>query len=140
MAWMETDCKISHKRYILSMEDKMVVLRLLPYPGPRGERREEREKTEKTEEREERGERGERGERREERGERRKRGKSRVERKPLEAGDANLTIMLRWVSINITRSINKQPITTHLSVNSSQLEYDIRQLNVPSNQEAGSDL
>ena len=62
MAWMETDCKISHKRYILSMEDKMVVLRLLPYPGPRGERREEREKTEEREER------GERGERREERG------------------------------------------------------------------------
>ena len=66
MAWMETDCKISHKRYVLSMEDKMVVLRLLPYPGPRGERREEREKTEKTEEREEREARGERGERREE--------------------------------------------------------------------------
>ena len=131
MAWMETDCKISHKRYVLSMEDKMVVLRLLPYPGPRGERRERRE---------ERGERRERREEREARGERRKRGKRRVERKPLEAGDANLTIMLRWVSINITRSINKQPITTHLLVNSSQLEYDIRQLNVPSNQETGSDL
>ena len=71
MAWMETDCKISHKRYVLSMEDKMVVLRLLPYPGPRGERRERRE--ERGERREERGERGERREERGERGERRER-------------------------------------------------------------------
>ena len=37
-----------------------------------------------------------------------------VERKPLVAGDANLTIMLRYLSINITKSINKQQITTHL--------------------------
>ena len=45
------------------------------------------------------------------------------ERKPLVAGDANLTIMLRCVS---RESINKQPITTHLSVNTSQSEYAIR--------------
>ena len=72
MAWMETDCKISHKRYVLSMEDKMVVLRLLPYPGPRGERRERREERgERREEREARGERREEREARGERGERR---------------------------------------------------------------------
>ena len=43
--------------------------------------------------------------------------------KPLVAGDVNLIIMLRQVVNEITRSINKQPITTHLSVNNSQSEY-----------------
>ena len=42
------------------------------------------------------------------------------ERKPLAAGDANFTIIL---SINITRSINKQPVITYLSVNNSQSKY-----------------
>ena len=37
------------------------------------------------------------------------------ERKPRVEGDVNLTIMLGLVSINITRSINKQPITTPVS-------------------------
>ena len=43
-----------------------------------------------------------------------------TKRKPLVAGDANLTIMLWQLS---RESINKQPITTHLSVNKSQSEY-----------------
>ena len=42
------------------------------------------------------------------------------ERKPLAVGDANFTIIL---SINITRSINKQPVITYLSVNNSQSKY-----------------
>ena len=44
-------------------------------------------------------------------------------RKPLVSGDANLTIVLRQV---LRESINKQPITTHLSVNTSQSEYAVR--------------
>ena len=42
------------------------------------------------------------------------------ERKHLVAGDVNLTIMLQLVSINITRSMKKQPITAHLPVNNTQ--------------------
>ena len=48
------------------------------------------------------------------------------EKKPLVVNDVNLTNVLWWVSINITRLIHKQPITTHLSVNNSQSEYAIR--------------
>ena len=44
----------------------------------------------------------------------------------LVVGNVNLTIMLRYVSINIVRSVNKQPITTHVLVSNSQLEYAIR--------------
>ena len=44
----------------------------------------------------------------------------------LVVGNVNLTIMLRYVSINIARSVNKQPITTHVLVSNSQLEYAIR--------------
>ena len=58
--------------------------------------------------RKERGEKGEeRREKREERGERR---------------EEREISLLRQVTINITRSINKQPITTHLLVNNSQSE------------------
>ena len=44
----------------------------------------------------------------------------------LVVGNVNLTIILRYVSINIARSVNKQPITTHVLVSNSQLEYAIR--------------
>ena len=75
------------------------------YPGPRGfQRREETEKREREKRRDR---------------ERRERERS-GERKPLAAGDANFTIIL---SINITRSINKQPVITYLSVNNSQSKY-----------------
>ena len=41
--------------------------------------------------------------------------------KALVAGDANLTILPRKVSINVTRLINMQLITTHLSIKIKQL-------------------
>ena len=43
------------------------------------------------------------------------------EMKALVAGDANLTILPRKVSINVTRLINMQLITTHLSIKIKQL-------------------
>ena len=84
----------------------------------RGERREE--KGEKSREREE-----EKGEKREERRERREERRERREERGERREEREISL-LRQVTINITRSINKQPITTHLLVNNSQSEYVIR--------------
>ena len=97
----------------------------------REKRRKERERRERKKRREKEERQGRR-ERRERRGKRE--GEERERREKRETARENLCLQVMRFSLScydtcqiyITRSINKQPIATHLSVNNSQSEYAVR--------------